>query len=237
MKKQDTLFAVTSIAVFLFLFLFSGFPEPVAAADKKTPLLKIAFLPIIDSFPLHIAEKAGYFDQAGVRIKSIPVMSGLERDQLMQAGEIDGMLNEMTSVANFNRTKSQVKLVYTIRSAHADYPMFRVVAAPKSGLTGPDSLAGVPIGISKNTIIEYMTDRVLGSQGIDADKIEKLSIPVIPERFQLLIRGEIKVATLPDPLASAALAAGASLIIDDSFYPQFSSSEDLKARVVSGRYV
>ena len=192
--------------------------------EKVSATLKIAMLPIIDSFPYYIAEADGDFEKAGVKIKLIPVMSGLNRDQLMQAGEVDGMLNEMTTVANFNRKTPQVNVVYTIRTAHAKYPMFRLVAGPKSGLKSVADLSGASIGISRNTIIEYVTDRLLDSRGLDSELTNKKSTPAIPERFQLLMQGQIDTAVLPDPLASAALAAGANLIIDDSAHPQYSAS-------------
>ncbi len=198
------------------------FPSYLAAGDSKP--LKIALLPIIDALPYFIAETEGDFKKAGIEVKMLPVMSGLNRDQLMQAGEVDGMLNELTTVANFNRNNSRVKAVYTIRSAHAEYPMFRLVASPRNDLNKVSDLKGASIGISKNTIIEYMTDRLLQAEGLDAVKLNKRSIPAIPERFQLLLQGQLDAVVLPDPLGFAALASGARLIIDDSVAPQYSSS-------------
>jgi NitT/TauT family transport system substrate-binding protein len=52
----------------------------------------------------------------------------------------------------------------------------------------------------------------------------KKSVPVIPERFQLLLQGQIKAATLPDPLAASALAGGARQIVADSSHPEYSVS-------------
>jgi NitT/TauT family transport system substrate-binding protein len=42
-----------------------------------------------------VAEARGYFEEYTVEVKVVPVASGLQRDQLMQSGAIDGMLNEM----------------------------------------------------------------------------------------------------------------------------------------------
>ncbi|NQU66137.1 MAG: ABC transporter substrate-binding protein [SAR324 cluster bacterium] len=193
-------------------------------SEKAAATLKIAMLPIIDSFPYYVAQASNDFEKAGVTVKFIPVMSGLNRDQLMQAGEVDGMLNEMTTVANFNRNATQVKVVYTIRTAQADYPMFRLIAGPKSRVKTVADLSGASIGISRNTIIEYVTDRLLSTKGLDSGQTIKKSVPAIPERFQLLMQGQIDAAVLPDPLASAALTAGATLIIDDAAFPQYSSS-------------
>lgn len=196
---------------------------PARAAEPLTPL-KVALLPILDAFPFHVARRNGYFDDAGVHVQAVPVGSGLERDQLMQAGAVDGMLNEIASTAGFNRDAVQMVIVATARKAYPDSPLFRLLAAPDSGLRTPADLAGVPIGVSMNTIIEYVTDRLMTAKGVDPAAVVKKSVPVIPERYQLLLQGQLKAATLPDPLAKSALAAGAVGIVDDSEFPRYAVS-------------
>jgi len=195
-----------------------------AQQDQNAKALKVALLPILDVFPFYVAESEGYFADLGVDVKAVPVASGLERDQLMQSGAIDGMLNEMITTANFNRNRVQVKSVISARKAYGDYPLFRLLSAPGIKFSAASDLAGVPIGISKNTIIEYVTDRLLAAEGLEAKAIVKKSVPVIPERYQLLLQGQLKAATLPDPLAKSALTAGAGDIVDDSAYPGYSVS-------------
>lgn len=185
---------------------------PVLAAQDK---LKIALLPIVDSFPYHVAREEKLFEQAGIKVSGLTVGSAVNRDQLMQSGEIDGMLNELMSTANFNRRESMVKIVAVVRAADAAYPLFRILAAPGSTLQQPADLAGAPIGISRNTIIEYVTDRLLAHAGVPVETVRKQSVPSIPERYQLLLQGRLPAATLPDPLAQSAMAAGAVLLIDD----------------------
>lgn len=224
------------VALCVCLVIFIYVPPMAAQTDSGKKEIKIALLPILDAFPFYVAEEKGYFSASGVNVKVVPVASGLERDQLMQSGEIDGMLNEMMTTANFNRDQARVKIVISARKAYPDYPLFRVLSAPRSGLKSAADFAGRSIGISKNTIIEYVTDRLLSAKGVKPDTIVKKSVPVIPERFQLLMQGRIEAATLPDPLAQSALEAGAGLIVDDSAFPQYSvsvlsfSNDSLKAK-------
>lgn len=192
-------------------------------AAEKQPL-KIALLPILDVLPYYVADTKGYFKKMDLNVKAIPVGSALERDQLMQAGEIDGMLNEMITTANFNRETIRVKIVIAARKAYPDTPLFRILSSPGSQIDAPKELAKKPIGVSRNTIIDYITERLLSEEGVVRDDIKTRSIPVIPERYQLLVQGQIQAATLPDPLAQSAMMAGAGLVMDDSKYPHFSMS-------------
>lgn len=141
----------------------------------------------------------------------------------MQAGQIDGMLSELSTAAVFNRDGVKVKVVGVLREAKAGSPMFRVLAAPGSGLASPANLAGVPIGVAENTIIEYVTRRLLES-GVPADKIALRSVPAIPERYQLLMNGSLKAAVLPDPMGLSAIKAGAPEIINDAAFPRYAIS-------------
>ena len=207
------------------LLIMIGLPTHLCAQKAQAAnSLKVALLPILDTLPFHAAQAKGYFDRYGVSVKAVPVGSGLERDQLMQAGAIDGMLNEMATTANFNREHIQVQIILSARKAYPHYPLFRILSSPGSGLSSAADLKGIPIGVSKNTIIEYVTDRLLAANGLTPDQITKKSVPVIPERYQLLLQGQVRAATLPDPLAKSALEAGAGAVIDDAAHPQYSVS-------------
>jgi NitT/TauT family transport system substrate-binding protein len=220
MRQKSSIAGAAIMGLILVVLMTAGFPTKLGAQTDHS--LKVALLPILDTFPFYVAEARGYFNRFAVT--AIPVSSGLERDQLMQAGAIDGMLNEMATTANFNREQTRVRIVANARKAYPHYPLFRILSAPGSGLSSPADLKGIPIGIAKNTIIEYVTDRLLAAEGLSPDQIVKKSVPAIPERYQLLLQGQLKAATLPDPLAKSALESGAGAVVDDSTHPLYSIS-------------
>ena len=191
---------------------------------QKEDTLRMALLPIMDTLPFYVAEQQGYFADEGIEVVLLPAKSAQERDTLMQAGEVDGMLTDLPGVGIFNRDRPQVKVVATARKAYPDSPLFRVLSAPNSGITTPAQLAGVEIAISQNTVIEYITDRLLTRSGISADQIAILEISAIPVRFEQLMAGRVQAATLPDPLAQGAIAAGANLVVDDSQFTEYAQS-------------
>ncbi len=198
-----------------------------APTVKAEELLRLALLPIPDVLPVYVAMEKGYFSEAGIEVEALPVGSAIERDQLMQAGRVDGMINEVFGAALFNRDSQKMMIVSYARKPMQGSPLFRVLAAPDSEVKEVADLAGVEIGVSKNTVIEYVTDRLLEKSGVAAGDIATRSVPVVPERFQLLLEGQIKAATLPDPLGFAAIQSGAVEVINDL------AVADLSASVVS----
>jgi NitT/TauT family transport system substrate-binding protein len=198
--------------------------EKAEQAGPSSEPLRMALLPILDVLPFHVAEEKGYFAEEGVQVRAVPVASALERDQLLQSGEVDGMLGELAAAAIFNREETRIKVIMSARKATADAALFRIIAPPGSDISSPADLAGVPIAISENTIIEYVTDRLLQAEGLTGDEIVSQSVPAIPERFQLLMEGKIRAATLPDPLGESALTSGAVLVLDDRAHLGYSVS-------------
>ncbi len=194
---------------------------PARLEDNK---LKIALIPVLDVIPVFIAEQNGYFAEQGIQVEGIPVKSAQERDVLMQTGQADGMLTDLISNALLNKERVRVKAVYTARRPYEGAPVFRILAGPRSAITRPADLRGVPIGISQNTVIEYLTDRMLQAEGLQPAEISKLEVSAIPVRFEQLMQGNIQAATLPDPLAQGAIAGGARPVVDDSRYPNLSQS-------------
>jgi NitT/TauT family transport system substrate-binding protein len=211
------------ISVSVILLLALGACTPGGRSEEGTHL-KMGLLPIQDTLPFYVAEQQGYFEDEGISVELVPVKGAQERDALMQAGEIDGMLTDLIAVGLFNRDEVQVKVVATSLRATPETPVFRVLAAPGSDIASAQDLIGVPVAISQNTIIEYITDRLLEAEGLSSDQVKVTEISAIPVRFEQLMAGQIQAATLPDPLAQGALAAGASLVVDDSEYARYSQT-------------
>lgn len=195
-----------------------------AKTPEETKPLKFAVLPVLDSLPLYVAQANGYFKEEGLTVELIPVGSAPERDQLMQSGQIDGMLNEVVTTLYYNRETPKIKIVRFARTATSEYPVFRILAAKNSGISTVEELKGVEIGVSEGTIIEYMADRVLQNAGLTPGDIKKIAVPKIADRTALLESGELKAAVMPDPLASLLMQKGAVLVIDDTTLPDVSNS-------------
>jgi NitT/TauT family transport system substrate-binding protein len=217
------MFRKSVIVIVLFAVLLSACGG--AAPAKEDPALKIAVLPILDALPMYVAAAQGYFKDAGITVEFVPVASAVERDQVMQAGQVDGMINDLTSTVFYNKDAQKIAIVRFARTASADSPQFSLLAAKDSGITSPDQLKGVEIGISQGTVIEYLTQRILENAGLATDDIKTTNVPKIPDRLQLLSEGKLQAAVLPEPAATLAEQGGAIRVIDDSSLPSVGTSE------------
>jgi len=217
-------FVFASLIISSLILTACSVNQPTGTITSEPTTLRIAILPILDTLPMRVAEKEGLFTKRNLEVEFIPVASAPERDQVVSAGQAEGMINEVISTMFYNKDQVQVQIVRYARAATPEDALFSILAAGSSGIETVDDLKAVEIGISEGTVIEYLTDRLLESEDFNQDEIQTVAVPKIPDRMALLGTGEIKSAMLPEPLSSLAVYQGSKWVLDDTSHPEFSFS-------------
>lgn len=178
------------------------------ASCSKQPAqtLTIGILPDLDSIPLVIAQNNGYFEKEGVKIELKKFNSARERDSALQAGQIDGAISDALAAA-FAKDGG-----FDVRITSKTDGSYKLLVNKDSSISNLSELKGKSIAISTNTIIEYTTDMFLNKANLTQTDVKKTAIPQIPTRLEMLQKGKVDAATLPEPLASVAVKNGAKLL-------------------------
>ena len=220
MRKQRFKFSVLGIVLSLAIVV-SGCAATKAPDNQPTKsvgkLVKIGVLPIEDNLPFYVAEKDGLYAKEGVQVELVNFASALERDTALQAGQIDGEVADMVAVALLKKIGTDVKIASIGLGATPQEGRFAILSSPKSNIKDLAALKGATLGISQNSIIDYVSDQMLVDKGIALSDVKKMSIPKMPVRLDMLLSDQINTACLPDPLASLAQAKGAHLLMDDTY--------------------
>ena len=170
------------------------------------PTLTIGTMPDVDSLPFIIAEENGYFDSEGVKVHIEQFKSAMDRDSALQSGNLDGAVSDLLAVCFLRSGGFPVKVT---SSSDGSY---KLIASKNEAVNSIKDLQGKDVAVSKNTIIEYVTDRILVKNNLKDDSINKVIIPQIPTRLEMLQNGKLAAATLPEPMASIAVNSGSKLI-------------------------
>jgi NitT/TauT family transport system substrate-binding protein len=170
--------------------------------------LKVGLMPANNSIPLVVADARGLFAAEGVRVELVPFSSQLNRETALQAGAIDGTVSDMINAIQGWSHGSGARVT---SASEGD---FVLLASPRSGLASlADWKARAPArlrtGLLENSIVFYLTERMLETAGADRSSIELVPILQVPARLEMLMAGQLDAATLPEPLATAAEARGA----------------------------
>ena len=191
--------------------------EPATpAAPETVGQLKIGQIPTIDGLPFWVAASKDYYRQQGVEVELVRFNSAAERDAALASGQIDGTLTDIMGAVSLHDNGTPLQITSINLGATIEEGPFAIVSAPGSGITKPEQLKGADIAIATNTIIHYVTEKLLLENGIALDEVELVSIPQIPLRFENLMSGNVKAATLPEPLLSLAVHKGGTVVLNDA---------------------
>ena len=170
---------------------FVGCSSPGKNISKPEKTIVIGVMPDIESIPFIIAEKNGYFDQAGVQVKIEHFKSAKDRDSALQSGKLDGMISDILAVVFANEGGINLKII------SATEGNIELLAGKDSGINSIKDVKGKEMGMSTNTIMEYTADKMLETAQISPADIKKVAIPQLPTRLEMLQGGKIDAAILP----------------------------------------
>ncbi len=202
MKKKWVLLFYA--ALFLFV-LGCGQDKGRDASSKKDelkPSLTVGLMPDTDSVPFIIAREKGFFAAEGVEVTLQQFKSAMDRDAAMQSGKLDGAVSDLLAAA------FALEGGFDVCATSLTDGNYLLVTGKESNVADVRMLDGSEVAVSRNTIIEYVTDRILAANGMSSDTIQKVSVPQIPARLEMLQNGKLTAATLPEPMASIAVANG-----------------------------
>ena len=198
--KLKKIIALAMTAVITASMVACGSEKEEVQTEKTK--LRVGVMGSIDAVPLVIAQQNGYFEEEGVDLDLQIFKAANDRDAALQGGELDGVLCDETAISIYQNSDMDMKITGTTNGS------WTLVAGKDSGITDLSDLKGKKIGISKNTMIEYLADDIALSNGLQVSDIEKVAIPAMPARLEALKNNQIDAAILPAPFNDTAVADG-----------------------------
>ncbi len=201
-KKWTALIA----AIIMVLTVGCGQQAQKDNTNNEKLALTIGLMPDLDSVPFIVAREKGYFKDEGVEVDIQSFKSAMDRDAALQSGQLDGAVSDLLAAA------FALEGNFDVRVTSMTDGSYQLVAGKGNPFSDVRSMKGAEVAVSRNTIIEYVTDRILEENGMTSEDIQKISVPQIPVRLEMLQNGKLPAATLPEPLASVAMANGCKCV-------------------------
>ncbi len=178
--------------------------------------IRFGVLPVLQALPLFVAQDKKLFEKNGLQVELIPFNTATEKDVALTTGNIDGYFGDLLTPIVLQANRHNVKIVATSYDTRKDKRMFAVLGKPKCEYKSVSDLAGIPVAVSSNSVIDFVTERLLTGNGVPQDKVATVEAKNIGLRMQMLLSGQVEAATLPEPLVTAAVGKGATVLADDS---------------------
>lgn len=213
--KNNKIITITTLLI-LALVVAVGCNKTTEQKPVQVTELKIGVLPTEDTIPFLVAEQKGFFAEENVKVELVPFQSAMEKDSALQSGQLDGVIADLIVAALLKDSGSDIKITSLTTGVTPGEGRFAILTAPSKNIKSLEELKGKKIAVSTNTIIEYVTDGILLQGGIDPSEVEKVLVPKLPVRLEMLLSGQVEAAVLPDPLAAFAEFNGATVFGDNT---------------------
>jgi NitT/TauT family transport system substrate-binding protein len=196
---------------YLFLMAALSLAPPAVWADQQP--LRIGLMPAVNSIPLIVADHLRYFEGLGVRVELTMFQDQLTRETALQTGRIDGTISDLINAVSARANGLDVRVVSGTEG------VFTLLAAPGGAVRSLEDWkkkAKVRTGLVDQSIVNFLTEKMVRSAGADPASIELVSTLQVPVRMELLLSGRIDAACLPEPMASVAVKRGAVRLADST---------------------
>jgi NitT/TauT family transport system substrate-binding protein len=212
-----SLAAAGSLAVALVAAACSGSSAGMSSATAAVHLEKtnivVGALPVVDSVGLYLAEKEGYFQQAGLNVTIVPISASPLAIPTMEQGKVD-IVAGANYVSFFQAQAAGKQFKILVDGTACSPDSFEVLAAAGSDITTPASLAGKRIAVNVlNNIQTLLTNTTLQAADVNPATVHYVQVP-FPEMAQALATGKVDAISAVEPfITSAELSEGAQPVI------------------------
>ncbi len=182
--RKSVLFMVIILVVILAVV---GCQKKGERGAQCAPIkLTIAAHPALVSGLIAVADKKGFFKQAGLEVTIKPYPSGLDALEAMQRGEAEIATVSDMSFADKMTGDPSLRVVASIGMSMGS----RIVARKDRNILKPADLKGKRIGYSPNTTSDYFLYTFILTNNLSPDDITFVSIP--PARqVEAVVSGEV----------------------------------------------
>mgnify|MGYP002793838152 CR=1 FL=1 len=207
MKNLKGWIVMLLVAVFSLTAIGCTSKGDLSKENEENRTLKIGLMPAVDTAPILIAEKNGYFKDAGINVEIEIYSNAQNRQSALQSYQIDGAMTDFIAVA------TNVDGGFDIKATTMTDGMFPVLS--NGDVSGKKD---IKVGMMEVSVSNYLIDKWLGKDY----NIEKVFINEIPARLAAIQSGELDMGLFPEPVASNGELKGLKKNLygmDDEFSP------------------
>jgi NitT/TauT family transport system substrate-binding protein len=208
MKRTTTLLLAVLMTMMLVFTGCQGKTTPAVEENPESMKLKIGLMPAVDSAPILLAEKKGYFKELGLEMDIQIYNNAANRQSALQSGELDGTMTDLIAFVNNVQNGLDIKIT---TSTDGSFPFLL-----KKGFVEQKN---IKIGMMEVSVSNFLSDQFLK----DKYDMEKIYINEIPARLEMIKAGQLDMANLPEPIASMGELGGLEKIVynnTDDFMPE-----------------
>ena len=174
-----------------------------AVSEEDSAAIKLGVLPTVECLPFYYADSLGLFDSLGIDVRLMTFAAAMDADTAFVNGGMYGIVSDLVKACVWKENGDSVHVTMC-----GDLRMW-LVTAQSARITRAESMKEKIIGITRNSALDFFTDKILESVKFKSIDINKPQINDIRLRTLMVDQNQYDGAILPEPYASEAVARGA----------------------------
>ncbi|MGW5671785.1 ABC transporter substrate-binding protein [Micromonospora sp. NPDC003776] len=208
MRKSIALLAIPALALGLTACRGQS-PSAAAGGGEQPTTIKIMVggLDKVIYLPAKLTEQLGYFKDAGVDVQLLSEPSGAQAENVMLAGQVDGVVGFYDHTVDLQAKGKCIESVVQF----ADVPgEAEVVATGKAGaITSPKAFAGKKLGVtSPGSSTDMITRALAVRNGVDPSQYTTVKAGAGPTFIAAIDNGGIDAGMTTDPTIAKLTSSG-----------------------------
>lgn len=177
--------------------------------QKPSPsqVLKVGVMPAVDSLPIFVAAQMGIFEELGLDIEVEVYTNAMDRQSALQAGGLDGAMTDVIALVNNVHNGFDIKVT---TSTDGVFPILYNSKNP--------SKETLVAGMMEVSVTNYLSDEFLKDVTFTKEYITDL-----PARLEMISKGSLDLAVIPEPMASMGALNGLDkyvMKLNDEYSPE-----------------
>jgi NitT/TauT family transport system substrate-binding protein len=203
--------------IFFFLFVLSGFLVPATSATAQGSLqtIRLSLLPFSESLGAVIADKEGFFKEAGIQVDIKMFDSGALALPVLQSGRIDiAFSNTIATLQIIERGLDLVILGPGAAARNEPPDTTAAIMVRKGSLKSLKDLEGKRVAVNViNSATWLFAVAALEKDGVDWTKVRFVELPN-PQQNAALLNGQVDAVTQPEPFRTVLMETGQAEIAE-----------------------
>ncbi|WP_338470623.1 ABC transporter substrate-binding protein [Niallia sp. XMNu-256] len=161
--------------------------EKAVETSGENMTLEVGVMPAVDSAPIFLADQKGYFEELGPDVNVQLYTNAMNRQSALQSGELDGAMTDVIALVNNVENGFDIKVT---TSTDASFPFL-------INKDFDENKKDIKVGMMEVSVSNYLADRSL-----EPYNVQKVYINEIPARLEMIAKGQLDMAVIPEPMAS-----------------------------------
>ena len=201
--------ALAMLATLLFACNGKGNAPQTQGQQQTTndSTLRIAVMPTLDCLPLYVADAAGLFDEANLKVRLVKYTAQMDCDTAILRGRVQGVFTDLVRAERMRQKGAN------LHEAGATNLHWQLISNRNARIKNVRQLADKMVGMTRFSGTDFLTTVIIDSSK-PKNEVFRIQVNNVFVRLKMIMGYEIDAAFLSEPQATVARMANNNVLAD-----------------------